>query len=371
MATRQKKSGTLLINYFSKPCKPTKINEGRTRNLPGHNHEKWEQFKDYCVQDVEAEREITKRLEKYIIPDTERELYLLDQKINDRGVLLDLELIEAAQEIDNKETNTIINRLKELTNLDNPNSGKQIKDWLKMQTGEEVNSLDKDHLPGLIEDFESDPLVREVLELKQSISRTSVKKYAAMSNTAGADSRGRGYFQFYGANRTGRWSGRFIQPQNLARNKLSGEDLEHARTLVKSKNIDEIKFMYGDVQRLLKELIRTSLTAPEGKELVISDFASIESRVLAWLAGEEWKLEVFRTHGKIYEANAAKMFNKPLDSINKGSDLRMIGKVAELALGFQGAIGALNQMETSYRLNTGWTDSYRQDIVKTLEISKP
>lgn len=334
-------NGKNLIKYFSIPIKPTKVNGMRTRNFPHHNLEKWEEFKQYCIQDVEAEREIDNRLEKYIIPDFERKIYILDQKINDRGILIDLEMAQNAVNIDSENSAILANRIKELTGVDNPNSAAQIKKWLGEATGKEINSLAKEFMPILIKESES-AVVSEVLNLRQKSSKTSVKKYTAMLNCACDDLRARGLFQFYGANRTGRWAGRLIQLQNLPRNYYS--DLELARTIVKQGDYDLLTIAYDDAADTLSQLIRTAFIPEQGNIFGVSDFSAIEARVIAWLAGEEWRQEVFATHGKIYEASASKMFGVPLEAVTKGSDLRYKGKVAELALGYQGAVGAMKRM---------------------------
>lgn len=334
-------NGKNLIKYFSIPIKPTKVNGMRTRNFPHHNLEKWEKFKQYCIQDVEAEREIDKRLEKYIIPDFERKIYVLDQQINDRGILIDLEMAQNAVNIDSENSIILANRIKELTGVDNPNSAAQIKKWLGEATGKKINSLAKEFMPKLIEESES-AVVSEVLNLRQKSSKTSVKKYTAMLDCACDDLRARGLLQFYGANRTGRWAGRLIQLQNLPRNYLS--DLSLARQIVKDNDNDLMTMSFDDVADTLSQLIRTAFIPEPGNIFGVSDFSAIEARVIAWLAGEKWRQEVFATHGKIYEASASKMFGVPLETVTKGSDLRYKGKVAELALGYQGAVGAMKRM---------------------------
>lgn len=333
-------TGAALIRYFCMPVKATKTNGGRTRNLPSDNPQKWQEFKTYCVNDVEAEREIMHRLAKYKIPSSEWQAYFLDQKINDRGVRLDLQLAQKAIEADVYNMEALQGRLKKLTGLDNPNSLAQLRRWFHDQTGQEVKSLAKDAVEDLIAGLGAG-VVREVLHLRQKTSKTSVKKYAAMIACAGKDQRARGLFQFYGAGRTGRWSGRLIQLQNLPRNYIN--DLDTARGLLKVLPFEDFDMCY-DIGATLSQLIRTALVPNEGKKFGVADFSAIEARVLAWLAGEAWRLEVFATHGKIYEASASRMFNVPLEEIGKGSDLRQKGKVAELALGYQGGVGALKTM---------------------------
>jgi len=333
-------TGKSLIRYFCMPCKATKTNGGRTRNLAHHNPEKWQQFQDYCVNDVEAEREIVKQLRKYNFPASEWAAYALDQQINDTGVLLDLDLAEAAIRVDQENSEQLMARMKEITHLDNPNSLAQLKQWLLVKTGQEITSLTKDSVKQLIDQTE-DEAVKEVLLIRQKTGRTSIKKYAAMQNCVGSDGRARGLFQFYGAGRTGRWAGRLIQLQNLPRNYMT--DLTEARTLLKMNDPEAFAMVYN-VSDSLSQLIRTALIPSERKRFAVADFSAIEARVLAWLAGEKWRLDVFKTHGKIYEASASKMFNVPIEQIGKGSELRSKGKVAELALGYQGSVGALKQM---------------------------
>jgi DNA polymerase len=333
-------TGSALIRYFCMPVKPTKTNGGRTRNTAQNSPEKWADFVQYCKNDVEAEREIVKRLAPFKMPASEWAAYVLDQQINDRGVLIDEKLARKAIEADGANMEALKNRLKQLTKLDNPNSPAQLLKWLQEQTGKEINSLAKESIEGLINET-SAGVVREVLQLRQATSKTSVKKYAAMESCVGSDGRARGVFQFYGAGRTGRWSGRLIQLQNLPRNYIL--DLADARDLLRNYSADYFGLCY-DISNTLSQLIRTALIPSKGKLFAVADFSAIEARVLAWLAGEQWRLDVFATHGKIYEASASKMFNVPLDEIGKGSDLRQKGKVAELALGYQGGASALETM---------------------------
>jgi DNA polymerase bacteriophage-type len=340
--------GKALIKYFTMPCKPTKVNGGRTRNLAEHDPDKWQLFKDYCVRDVVAEREIAKRLNHIKLPESERRNYFIDQRINDRGVEVDIRLAKAATEIDELMKERDTQRLIDITGLSNPNSNTQLTKWLEERTGGDIPSLAKASIEELKALHEEDALVSEVLNLKSRISKTSTKKYNAMLECACDDNRAYGLFQFYGANRTGRWAGRLIQLQNLVRNNI--KDLILARQLVKAKDPDLLDMLFSNVPTVLSELVRTALVAKEGHALVVSDFSAIEARVLAWLAHEQWRLEVFRTHGKIYEASASKMFKVPLESIGKGSELRQRGKVAELALGYQGGVGAIRTMDTAGKL---------------------
>jgi len=334
-------SGKALIRYFCMPCKPTKANGMRTRNLPEHDLEKWEEFKRYCANDVVAEREINHRLKAYSIPDFERTNYIIDQEINDRGILIDTVLAQNAVDIDARFNLEVSGRVKEITNLENPNSPAQLKKWLGDALGKEINTLNKESVLDLLEESE-DGEVSEVLQGRSLMAKSSVKKYAAMLNCVCEDGRAHGLFQFYGANRTGRWAGRLIQLQNLPQNHM--KSLELARQTVRSGDYELLNMLYGNAPTVLSELIRTTFIAPRGKTFSVCDFSAIEARVLSWLAGEKWRLEVFKTHGKIYEASASKMFNVPIESVTKGSDLRQKGKIAELALGYQGGVGALKTM---------------------------
>lgn len=352
-------TGSALIRYFCMPVKATKVNGGRTRNLPTDNPEKWEQFKTYCVNDVEAEREILEILKKYTVPRSEWEAYFLDQQINDRGVKIDLELARKAIEADTYNTQNLNAQLRQITGLDNPNSLTQLRKWIHSRTGIEVKSLAKEAIEILLKEIR-DERVREVLTLRQQTGKTSIKKYDAMLACAGNDQRARGLFQFYGAGRTGRWAGRLIQLQNLPRNYM--EDLDDARESLKVFDAETFGMIY-DTSDTLSQLIRTALVPSEGKTFAVADYSAIEARVIAWLAGETWRLEVFATHGLIYEASASRMFNVDISSIVViGDDGRPIkdgsgknvkgpnyamrdkGKVAELALGYQGSVGALKTM---------------------------
>jgi len=334
------RSGKALIRYFSKPCKPTKANGRRSRNLYYHDPEKWEQFKRYCIRDVEVERAVVKSLRKYPLPESEKLHYRIDQEINDRGILVDLPFVRKAIRIDRKNADLVQDRMKTLTGVENPNSVKQLKDWLSQQMREEVTSLAKDKIPPLME--KAGKKAKELLELRQKDSKSSTKKYDAMIHCTGSDSRARGLFQFYGANRTGRWAGRLVQLQNLPQNHLS--NLRLVRDLVIEGGYGDLSLMYANVADTLSQLVRTAFIAKPGHVLAVADFSAIEARVIAWLAQEDWRLQVFRSHGKIYEASASMMFDTPIDEIHKGSDLRQKGKVAELALGFGGSVGAMSKM---------------------------
>lgn len=333
-------TGTALINYFSKPCKPTKANGGRLRNLPAHNPEKWAEFEKYCVNDVIAEREIFKKLEAYSPPELEKTVYRLDQIINDQGVFIDMDLVKNIINVNQAYTEKLIEKATRITGLSNPNSLTQLKEWLNGETGEVVTSLTKANLPDLIKEAGAGD-VGEVLEIRQKLSKTSVKKYQAMENCADASGVARGLFQYYGA-RTGRWTGRLIQLQNLPQNHLS--NLDQDRNNFKELDFDSLSLMYEDISEVSSQLIRTAIVPKPGTVFAVADFSSIESRVTAWLAGEKWRLDIFSTHGKIYEASAAAMFGVSIEAVTKGSDLRQKGKIAELALGFGGSVGALASM---------------------------
>ncbi|MGM0776948.1 MAG: DNA polymerase [Bacillota bacterium] len=356
---RKMSMGTALIKQFCTPTKPTKKNGGRTRTLPHHEPEKWVLFKDYCVQDVEVEKEIERRLSAFPVPEQEQKLWELDQLINARGVKVDQQLIDGALYVDQVSTANLTEEAVKITGLPNPNSAPQLTKWLSSK-GVEVENLQKETVSSLVEATEGD--VKRALEIRQELSKTSVKKYQAMDIAGCSDGRVRGLLQFYGANRTGRWAGRLVQVQNLPRNYL--DTLGHARELVREKKVDALKLIYGNVPDTLSQLIRTAFIPSDGNLLYVSDFSAIEARVIAWLAGEQWRLDVFNTHGKIYEASASQMFGVPIELIKKGNpeyDLRQKGKVAELALGYQGGSGALISMGA---LNMGLTEEELPDIVR-------
>ena len=333
------KEGKELIRYFCVPCKPTKANGGRRRNLPCHAPEKWELFKSYCKRDVDVEKAIRRKLHKFPIPEGEMELYRLDQRINDRGVLVDMGLVRQAVVCERLHKEVVTRRAYELTGLENPNSVAQLKGWLG-ENGVEAESLSKKAVSEMI--GESDGEVEELLRLRLLMAKTSVKKYEAMERSVCSDGRVHGLLQFYGANRTGRWAGRLVQVQNLPQNHL--QDLELARGLVKEGRFEDVEMLYDSTPKVLSELIRTAFVPEPGCRFVVADFSAIEARVLAWLAGETWRLEVFSSHGKIYEASAAAMFHVPVEEVTKGSPLRQKGKIAELGLGYGGAAGALVSM---------------------------
>ena len=336
---RKMKEGKELIRYFCVPCKPTKANGGRRRNLPCHAPEKWELFKAYCMRDVDVEKAIRRKLCKFPIPEGEMELYRLDQRINDRGVPVDMGLVRQAVKCERLHKEVVTKRAYELTGLENPNSVAQLKGWLG-ENGVEAESLSKRAVAELIKG--SDGEVEELLRLRLLMAKTSVKKYEAMERSVCSDGRVHGLLQFYGANRTGRWAGRLVQVQNLPQNHI--EDLELARRLVREGRFEDVEMLYDSTPKVLSELIRTAFVPEPGCRFVVADFSAIEARVLAWLAGERWRLEVFSSHGKIYEASASAMFHVPIGEVTKGSSLRQKGKIAELGLGYGGAAGALVSM---------------------------
>lgn len=333
------KEGKDLIKYFCTPCKATKVNGGRKRNLPEHDLEKWATFKSYNKRDVEVELSIKERLNKYPVPDFIWEEYHLDQEINDRGIGVDMQLVDNAIEIDAKTKQALLQQMQKKTGLENPNSVLQMKTWLS-ERGIETESLDKKAVKGLLPDVDKD--VAEVLSCRQQLAKSSVSKYAAMSNMVCADSRARGCFMFYGANRSGRWAGRGIQLQNLPQNHM--EDLEEARNLVRDGNFTALELLYDNVPEVLSELIRTAFVPKPGYKYIVSDFSAIEARVLSFLAGEQWRMEVFKEGKDIYCASASQMFKVPVEKHGINGHLRQKGKIAELALGYGGSVGALKSM---------------------------
>lgn len=332
-------SGKDLIRYFCRPCAPTKANGGRTRNLPRHAPDKWAQFKAYNLRDVETELGIQQRLARYPVPEGVWDEYRLDQQINDRGIALDMELVRSAIRLDAQSRAELVALMKQLTALDNPGSVQQMKRWL-MDNGLELDSLGKKEVAAALKDA-PEPL-GDVLALRQQLAKSSVKKYQAMQTAVCADGRARGMFQFYGANRTGRFSGRIIQLQNLPQNHMP--DLEAARELVRLGDYDALKMLYDSVPDVLSELIRTAFVPRPGCRLIVADFSAIEARVIAWLAGEQWRQDVFREGGDIYCASASQMFGVPVVKHGINSHLRQKGKIAELALGYGGSVGALKAM---------------------------
>ena len=357
------KEGKELIRYFCVPCKPTKANGGRTRNLPCHAPEKWELFKTYCKRDVDVEKSIRRKLHNFPIPESEMELYRLDQRINDRGVLVDMGLVEQAIACERLHKEVVTKRAYELTGLENPNSVAQLKGWLG-DMGMEAESLSKKAVAEMI--AETDGEVEELLRLRLLMAKTSVKKYEAMERSVCSDGRIHGMLMFYGANRSGRWSGKNVQIQNLPKNDIP--DLELARDLVKQGRFEDIELLYDSTPNVLSELIRTAFIPKPGCRFVVADFSAIEARVLAWLSGEQWRLDVFTSHGKIYEASASSMFHVPMEEITKGSPLRQKGKLAELGLGFGGAAGALISMGA---LDMGLTEDELPPLVAAWRKANP
>ncbi len=357
------KEGKELIRYFCVPCKPTKANGGRTRNLPCHAPEKWELFKTYCKRDVDVEKSIRRKLHNFPIPEGEMELYRLDQRINDRGVLVDMGLVEQAIACERLHKEVVTKRAYELTGLENPNSVVQLKGWLG-DKGMEAESLSKKAVAEMI--AETDGEVEELLRLRLLMAKTSVKKYEAMERSVCSDGRIHGMLMFYGANRSGRWSGKNVQIQNLPKNDIP--DLELARELVKQGRFEDVEMLYDSTPNVLSELIRTAFIPKLGCRFVVADFSAIEARVLAWLSGEQWRLDVFTSHGKIYEASASSMFHVPMEEITKGSPLRQKGKLAELGLGFGGAAGALISMGA---LDMGLTEDELPTLVAAWRKANP
>jgi len=367
--------GSALIRYFSIPCKPTKTNGGRTRNLPEHSPEKWERFKEYCKQDVVVENAIREHCLYYPITDFDRKLWILDQKINATGVKVNTDLIVNALQFNDEYTDKLRAEAIEITGLANPNSTAQLLSWMQLN-GEELEDLKKATVKDAIEYVDNADVAR-VLEIRQEMAKTSIKKYIAMRHGVNADRRARGLFQFVGASRTHRWAGRRVQLQNLPQNKLridhkkGIDDLDVARKIVLEQNASVLQMIYGNVPDILSQLIRTAFEPESGSRFIISDFSAIEARIIAWLAGEEWRMKVFRTHGKIYEASASAMFKVPIETIAEGKEnyaLRQRGKVAELALGYQGAAGALITMGA---LKFGLTEDELPELVRLWREANP
>lgn len=342
-ADKQKlNTGKALIRYFCVPCKPSKVNGGRTRNYPHHDPDKWQLFKEYCLQDVVTEMEIDKRLSAFPVPDLVQKQWETDLVINDRGVAVDMDFVQGALELGETVRSTLTEEAISLSGLYNPNSVKQLGRWLEEETGEEISNLRKDTVSKLLGREENSDTVNRMLEIRQELGKTSTKKYDAIEQCVCPDGRVRGLLQYYGANRTGRWAGRLVQVQNLPRTYT--EPLELARQLVKGRKLDGLKVVYGSVNDTLSQLIRTAFIAPEGHVLIDADFSAIEARVISWLAGQEWRLDVFRNGGDIYCASASQMFGVPVVKGGENGHLRQKGKVAELALGYQGGSGALIAM---------------------------
>lgn len=355
--------GKELIKYFCVPCKPTKSNAGRTRNMPSDAPEKWEAFGNYNIRDVEVEMGIHDKLSRFPVPDEVWEQYWHDQEINDRGILLDMDVLNNAIKFDAFSKARLMGTLKDKTDLENPNSVAQLKDWLDSK-GIETESLDKKAIINLLKTVPTD--VADVLKLRQQLAKSSVKKYQAMANSVCADSRARGMFQFYGANRTGRWAGRIVQLQNLPQNHM--EDLEVAREIVKSGDYEFMNMMYDDVPDTLSQLIRTAFVPKPGYKFCVSDFSAIEARVLSFLAKEKWRMDVFKKNGDIYCASASAMFGVPVEKHGQNGHLRQKGKIAELALGYGGSDGALKSMGA---LEMGLTEDELKPLVNSWRNANP
>lgn len=355
--------GKDLIRYFCVPCKPTKANGGRTRNLPEHDRGKWERFKAYNLRDVEAEMQIQQRLSKFPVPDFVWEEYWQDQEINDQGIGVDMEMVTQAIAMDGRSKSELSAAMQELTELENPNSVQQIKQWLS-ENGMETDSLDKKAVAELLKTA-PEPLGK-ALALRQQLAKSSVKKYQAMENAVCADRRAHGMFQFYGANRTGRFSGRIIQLQNLPQNHI--QDLAQARGLVKAGDFDALAMLYEDIPDTLSQLIRTAFVPQDGRKFIVADFSAIEARVIAWIAGERWRIKVFEGGGDIYCASASQMFHVPVEKHGVNGHLRQKGKIAELALGYGGSVGALKSMGA---LEMGLTEEELQPLVSAWRDSNP
>ena len=375
--------GKALIRYFSIPVKPTKINGGRTRNLPHHNPEKWEKYKAYCKQDVFAEYTILQILKDYHLPKFEHEMYILDQRINDRGIRIDKQVAQGAIAVDTCNASELYKEMQVLSGLENPNSPAQLKQWLSIQLGRELKTIGKDVLADLSNEAGHGSVASEIIKLRAKAAKTSIKKYKAMQSCLCLDGRAHGLFQFYGANRTGRWAGRLIQLQNLPQNKIGllkgWDEFDFIREMVKANDFEGLSLIYDDLGSLLSQLIRTAFIPEEGNTFGVADFSAIEARVIAWLASEQWRLDVFDSHGMIYEASASKMFSVPLESISyknelgekirgENYDMRAKGKVAELALGYQGGVGAMVNMGGD---KMGLTKKEMKAIVKAWREANP
>lgn len=359
------KEGKGLIRYFCVPCKATKANGGRERNLPEHDPEKWDLFKFYNQRDVEVEQSIQKKLANYPVPDFVWEEFWLDQEINDRGILLNMTLVENAIALDEVSKGALSDAMKDITELENPNSVAQMKQWLS-DLGVEAESLGKKDMAKMIADDDIDEDVTEALRLRQQLAKSSVKKYQAVQTAVCDDGRARGMFQFYGANRPGRWAGRIIQLQNLPQNHM--EDLEQARGLVRNGDYEALSLLYDSMPNVLSELIRTAFVAGEGNKFCVADFSAIEARVLSWLAGEQWRTDVFVNNGDIYCASASAMFGVPVEKHGQNAELRQKGKIAELALGYGGSVGALNSMGA---IEMGLSEDELQPLVDSWRSANP
>ena len=355
--------GKELIRYFCVPCNPTKVNGGRTRNLPEHAKEKWELFVSYNKRDVEVELQIQDKLSFNPVPDSVWDEYHIDQEINDRGILVDMQMVENAIKLDKRTRDVLVSTMQKITELENPNSVQQLRGWLG-KSGMEMNSLGKKDVAAILPNTTGD--VKKVLQLRQQLAKSSVKKYHAMENAAGDDNRARGMFQFYGANRTGRFSGRLVQLQNLPQNHLP--DLDEARALVKAGNFEAMEMLYDDIPDTLSQLIRTAFIPAPGYRYYVADFSAIEARVLSFLAGEKWRIDVFKNGGDIYCASASQMFKVPVEKHGVNGHLRQKGKIAELALGYGGGAGALKAMGA---LSMGLQEEELQPLVDAWRQANP
>ena len=364
LSQQKLKEGTSLINYFCKPCKPTISNGGRTRNLPEHAPEKWQRFKDYAKRDVETMRLIYKRLHRFPVPDWERKVWALDTRINELGVQVDREMVESAIAVDEAFTADHFAEMQRLTGLENPNSIAQLKDWLEV-VGVSCESLNKTTVQDLRKEV-TDPTTRRVLELRQLLGKTSTTKYKAMTAAAGEGDRVRGLLQYYGAGRTGRWAGRLVQVQNLPQNHLDG--IDKVRELVRQRDLDTLELCFDNVPDVLSQLIRTALVAKDGHTFLVADYAAIEARVIAYLAGEKWRMDVFAKGGDIYCSSASQMFKVPVEKHGVNGHLRQKGKIAELACGYGGGIGALKAFGAD---KMGLTEPEMQDIVTQWRQASP
>lgn len=364
---QKSKTGRALIRYFSVPCKPTKSNGGRTRNLPEHDPEKWALYVEYNRQDVEAERAIRNKLCRFKMTAAEQALWVHDQHINDRGVGVDLELAEKAVEIDHIIKDRLLQEAKDLTGLENPKSQAQLKTWIEDTAGITVDSLNKKNIAAVRTKADCED-VDAMLDIRAGLSKTSTEKYAAMLRTVCPDGRIRGLTQFYGAARTGRWAGRLVQMQNLPQNKMPDKDLDTARQLVRGGDLSTLEICFDDIAGTLSQLIRTAFVPRPGCRFIVADFSAIEARVIAWLADEGWRMDVFNTHGKIYEASAEQMFHLPPGSVGKGDPMRQKGKIAELALGYGGSVGALKSMGA---LEMGLAEEELKPLVSSWRAANP
>ncbi|HEC2199968.1 TPA: DNA polymerase [Staphylococcus delphini] len=366
LQNQKDKAGKNLIRYFSVPCKPTKVNGGRTRNLPMHAPDKWQQFIDYCIRDVEVEMSIAKKIKDFPITKDEQKYWNLDQRINDRGIKLSKELMVGANELDKMSKEDLLKQAIQITGLENPNSTGQLLKWLNEEQGLDIPNLQKKTVQDYLKNATGK--AKQMLGIRLQMSKTSVKKYNKMHDMMCVDERVRGLFQFYGAS-TGRWAGRGVQLQNLTKHYMSAVELDIARDFIKAQRFDDLSLLLATPpQDLLSQLVRTTFVAKDGYELAVSDFSAIEARVIAWYAKEQWRLDVFNTHGKIYEASAAQMFGVPIESITKGGPLRQKGKVSELALGYQGGPGALKAMGA---LDMGINESELQGLVDSWRKANP